>query len=124
MTENVTWMSVTEILQTVEGSVDFDMDDYLSVDEFWTDMLMTKCSDTGFGKLVDSIIEHGFKPEGAIGWDDCIITEGHHRLAAAILLCLDEIPTTPYGSSWRNPGSYESRINAHWNDDPEPIYLH
>jgi hypothetical protein len=36
----------------------------------------------------------------AIGWEAerRDITEGHHRLVAAILLCEDEVPTTEWGT--------------------------
>lgn len=101
-----TMTSVTEILNTVRYSVDFgDIDDYEGETEddrrtaLWEDLLRTKSSDTGFGALVAAILANGFDRNSPIGWDtsDYSINEGHHRLAAAILLGMDEIPTTPYG---------------------------
>lgn len=103
--------SVTEILQTVTGSVDFSsLDTYPGADEdeqrtnFWIEVIRVKSSDTGFGHLVDSIMEEGFH-DSAIGWHDGRIYEGHHRLVAAILLGLDTVLTTPYGRG----GSHEPR---------------
>lgn len=102
--------SVTEILKTVVGSVDFDEVDWYegeTEDEkrtnFWIDVINYKSADSGFGHLVDSIMEEGFHGS-SIGWNENRITEGHHRLVAAILLGLDTIPTTSYGHGGTHPG--------------------
>jgi hypothetical protein len=58
--------------------------------------------------------------------DGPTITEGHHRLVAAILLCMDRVPTTPNGraiyrrgiNDWR-----EDMVNAHHSADPHSIYI-
>lgn len=60
-------------------------------------MIQSKASDSGFQRLVDSILNDGWEEGSAIGWRDGYICEGHHRLAAAILLALDEIPVTDWG---------------------------
>jgi hypothetical protein len=115
------WVPVTEILQNVTYSCDFDyistyIDSYGEEDGylyFWNEVISTKASDSGFGYLVESIIENGFNPKGAIGYDRHTgeINEGHHRLVAAILLCLDEVPVTPYGECWYENG--ENVVTAH-----------
>lgn len=115
-------VSVAEILQTVEYSCDFGfVSEYPgdTIDDqrtrFWADVIETKAGDTGFGHLVNSIIENGFT--SAIGWNERTkgITEGHHRLVAAILLGMDEVPTCEWGDN------YDLGISAHWNADPAPI---
>lgn len=105
-------MKVTEILQTVMSSVDFSgvgeydpernweaTDDART--EFWKDVILVKSGDSGFQRLVDSILDNGWDPDSTVGWDshDKMITEGHHRLVAAILLGMDEVPVSEYGSS-------------------------
>lgn len=127
---DVTWMKVTDILQNVTGSCDYlDHDDMESDDdvrtEFWLEMLRTKCNDTGFGHLVESIMRDGFNPEGAITWRKGYIYEGHHRIAAAILLCLDEIPVADEYMElkvYKDRGWPEKMISAHsHNEDPYPL---
>jgi hypothetical protein len=100
---------ITEILQTVTVSCDFgEVSDYEgeTLDDkrtnFWIDVIRVKSGDSGFGHLIDSILEEGFHGS-AVGWNECYISEGHHRIVAAILLCLDEIPTLPYGSGGDHP---------------------
>jgi hypothetical protein len=124
MSDRVVWMKVTDILEQTTGSVDFgDVDDYSSPEDFWFAMMSDKAGDTGFGHLVESIMAHGFKPEGAIGWDKGCQMDGHHRLTAAILLCLDEIPTVPeYGAEWYNPDGTK-KVVAHYSADEYPIDL-
>ena len=86
--------------------------------EWWLNGIMQKASDTGFGHLVDSILSRGWDKDSAIGFDGQYINEGHHRLVAAILLCLDTVLVTPGGESGRD------YLSAHWNDDdPNPVYL-
>lgn len=101
---------VTEILQTVTGSCDFDSvanyhgdtDDERRTN-FWIDVIKAKSSDSGFIRLVNSYIENGWEDGSAVGWEEThgggYITEGHHRLTLAILFGLDEIPTHPWGRS-------------------------
>lgn len=100
---------VLTILRTVTGSCDFGyVKNYPGETEdeqrtnFWIDVIRVKSADSGFGHLVDSIIEEGFHGS-AIGWDEFdeggYISEGHHRLVAAILLGLDRVFTSPYGKS-------------------------
>lgn len=115
---------VVEILQNVTGSCDFGevegygdkMDDART--EFWLEVIREKSADTGFGHLVESILEHGFTGS-KVGWSsENRITEGHHRIVAAILLGLDEIPTEEYGTRDKRG------ISAHSNlANPFPIHL-
>jgi hypothetical protein len=111
-----TWMPVVDILRNTYTSIDYDHID-------WELILAKKCADTGFGHLVNSIMTHGWR--SAIGWHEGKITEGHHRLCAAILLCEDEVPTTRDSTCWSRDGKiYDPVVSAHDNfDDPYPIYL-
>lgn len=113
---------LTFLLRSATSSVDcFD----LSVPEGWERMMRYKGRDTGMGHLIASIQQHGFRQEGAIGFDPRFaqITEGHHRLTAAILLCLDTVWITQGGSSWCKDGSqWAEVVDAHSNhSDPYPI---
>lgn len=103
---------VRDILANVKGSCDFgpvidypgdDMDERRT--NFWIEVITSKASDTGFGHLVESILEHGFDPTAPAGWLDGRINEGHHRIVAAILLCMDEIPT----SVWSRAGRFDKK---------------
>ena len=97
-------MKVTDILAQTNYSCDFRENDWTDP-ATWLEVIQNKACDEGFWPLIDSIVEHGIT--GAIGWNDGEITEGHHRLAAAILLCLDEIPVSSYGQEGTTP------LNAH-----------
>lgn len=113
--------------ETVEVSVEWLMKNAVDSVDFGygfslTEMLETKTYDTGFGHLVESIMEHGFRRDCPIGFDpdDGMITEGHHRFCAAILLCLDTVYISMYGGDdlWSSP----ERVNSHCNYvDPYPI---
>lgn len=101
--DDVVMTPIIDILNNVTHSVDFgSVFNYAGETEddqrtnFWLDVMRSKSGDSGMGHLVDSILDHGFT-DSAIGWYGHNITEGHHRLVAAILLGMDEIPTSPYG---------------------------
>jgi len=126
---------IVEILRTVNASCDFDgIDCYPgnSDDErrtaFWMDVINRKASDTGFGWLVESILQKGFTGS-AIGWDEDAreITEGHHRLVAAILLGMDEVPTTSWGRNGTHAlpeGAVDrNHFSAHYNENEYPIFV-
>ena len=59
-------------------------------------MVWYKSSDSQMGDLLATIMERGFRVPVCfyrdIYWDGWALGNGHHRMAAAILLCLDEIP--------------------------------
>jgi hypothetical protein len=120
---------VTDILQTVGYSVDFgsinaydgDTEDERRTN-FWKEVIADKASDCGFGHLVDSILTNGWSSQSAVGWcyygDQWEITEGHHRLVAAILLGMDRVQTDDFGSC------DGLGISAHaGHHDPHPIDL-
>lgn len=125
----MTTTSVLEIIATVEASCDWgdfpDDDDERA--EFWLDCIASKAGDTGFGHLVDAILENGWHPDSCVGWDDEAkeITEGHHRLVAAILLAMDFVPTSPWGeTAYDVNGDGGELVCAHYNfDNPSPIDL-
>lgn len=108
---------VSFILRNARGSVDWGeaWDDGTA---WWEIGIKGKASDTGFGHLIDSILSEGWQEGSAIGFDGETITEGHHRLVAAILLGLDTVLVSPWGDD------ATGNLCAHWNDDnPNPIHL-
>lgn len=114
---------ISWIIENTTGSIDFGEIDTDPV-YWWNYMIRKKAGDTGFGHLVESIMEHGFVEGSSVGWEDGIITEGHHRLVAAILLGLDEVPVSAYGSDCDYDEISQEAICAHWNyGDPHSIYL-
>lgn len=121
-----TMTKVSHILKTVRYSVDFGgIDCYAGETEddqrtaMWEDILRTKSSDTGFGALVAAILANGFDPNSPIGWDesDYSITEGHHRLTAAILLGMDEVPTSTYGGGTGVICAHDCACNGESTED-------
>lgn len=113
------------ILKNLVYSVDFDD---MRHPNAIACMVEEKASDEGFGNLVESIMENGHLEGGPIGleWDDhyggIYINEGHHRLVAAILLCLDEVWASPYSRDTLVNGRDISGFFAD-NGDRNPIYV-
>lgn len=128
-----TMVPITEILQTVCGSCDIgDIDEFDGETdddrrtEFWKEVIRVKAADAGFGYLVLSILANGFLPGSFVGMVDYgegrRITQGHHRLVAAILLGMDEVPVTKYGSDINVDGK---RLSAHsWEYEKDNLPLH
>lgn len=123
-------ISIEYILKNITETLDYGhVDDYSgnSDDDRRTNMLteiiMQKSSDTGFGHLIESILERGFCSAIALSIDNGVyIGEGHHRFVAAILLGMDEIPYSTYGEDYWI--SDDETLCAHWNEsDPYPIEL-
>ena len=98
-------------MRNVTYSVDFgEVPDPIENPEahfrWWADYLQEKCSDTGFMGLIERIITDGWSATSAVGLhfdygygpDGWALTEGHHRLPAAILLCMPEVPYNDYGA--------------------------
>lgn len=111
-----TWYPLEYILQNAKFSIDF------GYDFDWEIVFWEKTAHTGFMHLVHSIQEHGWL--SAIGWNDSSkeITEGHHRICAAILLCEDEIPTTTMGTNaYRNNDRYDRLVWTDDSEDPQPF---
>jgi hypothetical protein len=91
---NVEMVSVEWIMQNSQSSVDGFSDFEGGVDyEF---MLRSKTTDSNFGHIIGTIINRGFRvpivmcPDRRGG--GLTHGNGHHRMCAAILLGLDEIP--------------------------------
>lgn len=123
MSEQVKWVKVTEILKNLYRSCDFgDFDEYTHDGDntpLIQAIIQGKASDSGFMHLVESIMEHGFREEGAIGWDGEELQNGHHRFVAAVLLCLDEVPTVEFwGTEWDDCPSTPATC-AHYSRDGE-----
>ena len=103
-TDDVVMTPVLEILRNTRESCDFGEaplfeDDPDANAEWWEYLMRSKADDSGFGALLDAILANGFDFDSPIGWQPSqgYISEGHHRLTAAILLCLDEVPTSHWG---------------------------
>lgn len=99
--DEVVWVTVEWLMKNIDSSCDFDDFDLAEIMRY-------KCKDTGMTHLINSIIDNGFDENGSIGFCDGQITEGHHRLCAAILLCLDKVPISAWG------GRTHHGISAHW----------
>lgn len=118
------------VLQNIVYSCDFyDM----THDDALIEMVSSKASDSGFGYLLDSILEKGFIRESPIGiqwlngaedWRGNVqgiyISEGHHRLTAAILLAEDYIWASAYGQGSNVNGQ---RISGHYHPTPKPVEI-
>lgn len=127
-----TWVPVEEILQSVNDSADMGMilgydtpeyrewveRDFEISDEtrtaFLQRMIAQKAADPNFLALVYSIMDNGWT--SAISWrpEEGYLGNGHHRLAAAILLCEDFVPTSHWGSIWS-----KSEGELGWDDEDE-----
>lgn len=90
----VTMVPVREILRHVEASLDFDPWEW-ERDGFWATVIRRKVIDLQMPALLDAIQAEGFTaPIGIVRpprgpW---LQHNGHHRIVAAILLCMDEVP--------------------------------
>ena len=116
-------VKVLDLIKYAHDSVDFgdvDIDDNNAHTGWWQEIIRVKSADTGFGALVNAILQNGFDPESPVGWDpeDGTITEGHHRIVAAILLCLDEIPYSRYGGGDRSICAHDCNCNGESYNEP------
>lgn len=127
---DVQWMTLSELQAITTGSVDFG--DYDDSADLWGAILRKKTRDTGFGWLAEDMAVRGWLEACPIPVDeDGEIMEAHHRLAAAILLCLDRIPVVRggYCSENRSLGPDAHSYRANWGnpayvfDSPYPIVL-
>jgi len=104
-----------------EARGDDDWRDYSG----WAYLMESKSQDEGFGYLVESMLERGMLPNGAIAVDPTgYLFEGHHRLVAAILLCMDTV-FIKYGSTSHYNDRSLPNISAYGNGDRPsyPIYV-
>ena len=97
---------ITTILRNATSSVDFN--DFSGKPEDWLEMMIYKAEDESFGQLLQIIPEKGFTDPITIteyesGWE---LGNGHHRLTAAIMLGLDEIPVVFDYGHYRTDWSY------------------
>jgi hypothetical protein len=118
----VMWVPVAWLMQNIAGSCDYVWT--CDPDEILHYIMTEKARDTGMGHLVEAIMTDGFKEEGAIGfYPNGEITDGHHRIAVAILLCLDEVPISAHGREMRHAQGAKV-LSAHGNSaDPYPIVV-
>lgn len=111
------------LMQNITGSCDFGG---METFEDWSEMMSCKASDSGFGHLVESMMKRGFLRQGSIGIKRIVgegyyITEGHHRLVASVLLGLDYVYVSRWGSSHYNTEKLP-QFSAHSNHSDQRKY--
>jgi hypothetical protein len=96
----VEMVPVEWLLNNLVGSADgfevFDEGQLVPGIDF-EEMIFYKGSDYGMGNVINAIVSSGFRVpiclyQAACGFTGWHMGNGHHRLTAAILLCLDAIP--------------------------------
>lgn len=107
-------VSVTELLRTLESSSDIWSFD--GTPEGWMTLINEKAADSGFGRLIDSILEDGWAPGSSIGIRNNYVFQGHHRLVAAILLGLDEVEVSDHGTCAGRALSAHADYNGIYNE--------
>jgi len=106
---------ISRILAEVKESCDVgDLDE----PEEWFAMMANKARDNSFGQLLQAIQKDGFLDPihiryetDYLGKSHAYLGNGHHRLTAAILLGLDEIPVTPKRFDMRNSADSSNLYN-------------
>ena len=90
---SVEWL-LNNIVYSVDGFDSYDENDNKAVD--FEGMISYKASDGHIGALTNTIVKHGFQVPiclyNPFGDERIGLGNGHHRLAIAILLVLDQIP--------------------------------
>lgn len=120
MCDTVEMVSVEWLLNNIHYSVDSLNDDSGHIDFEY--MLRDKATDYSFPGLVHTIWERGFRvpiclypnPYGA----DWALGNGHHRLSAAILLCLDQIPVYWSEHDYMSDDHTDTEAPLDYPDDP------
>lgn len=93
----VEMVDVEWIMQNATDSVD-GFSDYDGVGVDYDELVRNKATDYSFGNLIATILDRGFRVPIVLvrnfhGDPESVVHgNGHHRMAAAILLCLSEIP--------------------------------
>lgn len=114
---------VVELLKNIDYSVDmFSM----KTEQDWLEMMKFKSYDWSFWALCDEIPTRGFlapigiqvKPNGK--W---VLGNGHHRVAAAILLCLDSVKayvSLDDAMNWRRTDPEGVNFDSEYDYSPIP----
>lgn len=117
------WIPIEWILKHLVYSCDFGgPGDYASPVHFWSVMIETKALDAGFLRMVESLEVNGWKSaiNGQIEdyghGPEFSLTDGHHRLVAALLLCWDVVPVYDF---YDDPTSYTRAMK-----DCPHVYCH
>lgn len=103
----VEMVSVAWIMRNADSSID-DFNLYGGGVDYWR-MMIEKANDHGFPALVNAIVSEGFRIPIVLvknynGSSSIMHGNGHHRMCAAILLCLDQIPV--YWTDWDEEEDY------------------
>lgn len=99
---------VADIMKAVSSSSDIGSFD--GGVQGWMDLINDKANDSGFWRLIDSILENGWEEGSVIGIREGYIHQGHHRLVAAVLLGLDEAPVSGDASSPATLSAYSGNF--------------
>lgn len=104
----VTMVKVSTLLRNVKDTLDCFSTNEPSE---WLRMINDKTGDEQFATLIRLIETEGFTdPIGIMQYDDYwLLGNGHHRMVAAILLALDEIPVV-FGNTWPDSGNRYRRV--------------
>lgn len=112
----VTMVKVSDLLRNLKGSIDvYELD----VPSEWLRMIAWKSEDYQFATIIRLIETEGFTdPIGIRMYDDdnWELGNGHHRLSAAILLGLDEIPVV-MDDTWPESGDRYSHVQKQITDN-------
>lgn len=128
--DQINYVPVSLIMKKLSQSVDrhsFSEEEW--DDEVWPRLMRDKTGDTSFWRLCDTIPEEGFRvpiciqilPSG--GWR---IGNGHHRLMAAVFLCLDTIPvyvdSSAMDSTWKMGNYMHNEVTDPDHDDGDAMF--
>jgi hypothetical protein len=124
---HVEMVSVEWILQNVTHSVD-GHSNHQGLN--CITMIKDKGSDCHFGDICATILSDGFRIPIVLdlsysGEDTVTLGNGHHRMSAAILLCLDSIPVFWADSDYMSENESEGddiEDFPEWNDVPAEVW--
>lgn len=104
----ITMVKVSDLLRNVTETLDYFK---TSEPSEWLRMITDKSADEQFATIIRLIETEGFTdPIGIMEYDGYwLLGNGHHRMAAAILLGLDEIPVV-IGNTWPISGNRYDRV--------------
>lgn len=110
-------VDVAELVRTLVGSCDVD-----DVEDWLGAVMLYKLRDGQMGALIESVLEHGMTvPLEVCSWGErpeWRMGNGHHRLIAALLCGLHEIPVLPNNTSRSVDSSGRIKAFPHGCYDP------
>lgn len=109
------WVKVTDILQNTTDTLDWFL---VSEPSEWLRMIREKSMDSQFATIIRLIETEGFTdPIGIVKNDGAwYLGNGHHRLAAAILMGLDKV-LVEFGMEWPRNGDRYHEVQVQITPD-------